>query len=241
MREDNGALRLLFLRHGRTEGNLNGRYVGRTDEPLASVGADELRRAAKEAERFHPSVVISSPMLRCTQSEEILFPGIRPILIPEFSEINFGSFEGHTYEELKDRWDYQRWLDSGGTLPFPNGESMDSYRKRVLKGAKILNEILLSMRYGKRQDTILAEADTEPKPESFQEETAADAALIVHGGTMMALFSALATPERSYFDWHTEHGCGYLVRWTCGTSERTDAFPARLYVEREICLNRRSE
>ena len=38
-------MRVYFLRHGETEYNAQGRYLGRTDLPLSEKGRSELRRA----------------------------------------------------------------------------------------------------------------------------------------------------------------------------------------------------
>lgn len=53
----------------------------------------------------------------------------------DFRECDFGIFEGKNYEELKENRDYQRWLDSGGVLPFrmERGErpSQAGWRRRL--------------------------------------------------------------------------------------------------------------
>ena len=73
--------------------------------------------------------------------------------LPEFTEIDFGEFEGKNYEELKGNDAYQKWIDSGGALPFPNGESRDDYVKRVRKGVMRLWAIL-KREEKKRPNTI---------------------------------------------------------------------------------------
>ena len=37
--------------------------------------------------------------------------------------MNFGAYEGKNYEDLKNDSYYQKWIDSNGTLPIPEGES----------------------------------------------------------------------------------------------------------------------
>ena len=53
--------KILLIRHGKTQGNLERRYIGRTDEPLCEAG-----RAALEG-RSYPAcdILLSSPMVRC--------------------------------------------------------------------------------------------------------------------------------------------------------------------------------
>ena len=63
--------RVLFIRHGATNGNLQHRYIGRTDEPLCPHGqALAAALAGVEADR-----IIVSPMLRTRQTAELMFPG----------------------------------------------------------------------------------------------------------------------------------------------------------------------
>lgn len=57
-------------------------------------------------------------MKRCLETAQILYPGQTPIFVPEWTEMDFGAFEGHNYQELAGDPAYQRWIDSGGTLRF---------------------------------------------------------------------------------------------------------------------------
>ena len=37
-------MKIILIRHGKTEGNIKNRYIGRTDEPLCGEGLDEIRK-----------------------------------------------------------------------------------------------------------------------------------------------------------------------------------------------------
>ena len=76
-------------------------------------------------------IVFTSPMQRCRESAQILFPDREKIEIPEWKEMNFGAFEGKNYEQLNGNPQYQAWIDSNGTLPFPEGESRDRKSTRL--------------------------------------------------------------------------------------------------------------
>ena len=69
--------RISVIRHGRTAANDKGIYIGRTDFPLSDKGAAEL--AGKMDEFRYPNVarVYSSPLRRCTETAEILFPDVQ--------------------------------------------------------------------------------------------------------------------------------------------------------------------
>ena len=107
-----------LIRHGRTAGNLERRYIGSTDEPLCLEGRREISSLrAPEADR-----VFASPLKRCLETGAILYPGKEPVVIPELAECRFGEFEGHKFEELIRQNSYQQWFASWHGRPSRRGE-----------------------------------------------------------------------------------------------------------------------
>ena len=120
-------IELYLIRHGMTLGNVEHRYIGRqTDEPLSEDGRQQLEKRkdqwAQVCRTWDMPYVFVSPMLRCRQTAEILFPQIPQIEIDPWREMDFGEFEGRNYAQLNGDPRYQAWIDSGGTLAFPGGE-----------------------------------------------------------------------------------------------------------------------
>lgn len=170
----------MLIRHGQTQGNLERRYVGgRTDEPLCAQG-----RAALFL-RTYPAAarVFVSPMKRCLQTAAILYPNVVPEQVDGLRECDFGAFENKAYAQLSGRADYQAWVDSGGEMPFPGGESRASFAARCVRAFDALR----------------------------RRELHEDCALIVHGGTIMAIMEAFAVPRGSYFDFQVKNGEGYVL------------------------------
>ena len=95
--------RISVIRHGLTDANEMGIYIGKTDMPLSSKGAADL--ASKMDEFDYPSVhrVYTSPLLRCRETADILFPETEIVPVDEFRELDLGEFEGKTVEELLKR------------------------------------------------------------------------------------------------------------------------------------------
>ena len=126
-----------LIRHGKTPGNPEKRYIGsRSDESLSEEGVAELEKLSSEYIRLISHIedemtYLSGAMKRCRESMEVLFKSEDYQVIPDLTEIDFGDFEGHNYSELSGNEDYQRWIDSNGTIPFPNGESRDAFIKRT--------------------------------------------------------------------------------------------------------------
>jgi alpha-ribazole phosphatase len=125
-------------------------------------------------------------MKRCVQTAELLFER-KPILIPEWKEMDFGQFEGKNYEELKDDPCYQKWIDSNGTLPFPGGESREQFIRRSMEGFdRMMSDIL------KRSEKNTGiQNDTDTRYLNSDRGTEIPVVTVVHGGTIMAVLSSL--------------------------------------------------
>lgn len=194
-------VKLTLIRHGAAASNLERRYLGQTDEPLCEEGVRRLERRRSEG-RYREvgkycagNAVFTGPMLRCRQTADILFPECEHIRIPEWTEMDFGQFEGKTYEELNGDEDYQAWIDSGGTIPFPGGESRESFQERTLRG------------FFRMMDQAVGRAAEQSGQGRKEQKISA----VVHGGTVMALLSGLF--GKAYFDCQIGCGEGYLCHF----------------------------
>lgn len=177
-------IKIWLIRHGQTEGNKLKRYIGVTDEPLGTEGRELLKKMMYPM----PEILYVSPMKRCIETASILFPGKSVRVVDELSECNFGEFENKNYKELDGNPHYQAWIDSGGTLPFPGGESREDFRKRNLLGFR--------------------KAMTGCIQEGLQ-----SAAFVVHGGTIMNIMEAYAVKEYPFYQWYVGNGGGYELKF----------------------------
>ena len=176
-------LELMLIRHGMTAGNRLSRYIGRgTDEPLSEEGKQRLSAYSGKL----PQLVFVSPMLRCRQTAEILFPGCTLHVVEELAECDFGEFENKNYQELDGNEAYQKWIDSNGMLPFPGGESREEFRDRNLRGFRNVLERCFSNKIKR-------------------------AALVIHGGTIMNIMEKLTGEKDYFYRWHVKNGEGYVI------------------------------
>ncbi len=175
---------LIFIRHGQTAGNLRHNYVGRTDEPLCPEGIANLQQ--KKAAGCYPATdwLICSPMQRCKQTAALIYPQLRPDLLEDLRECDFGDFENQNYQDLCGNAAYQQWLDSNGLMPFPGGESREIFAARCCRCfEQVVEQILVDPKFLQR------------------------VVFVVHGGTIMALLAAYAGLD--YFAAMCENGGGY--------------------------------
>ncbi len=174
----------VLIRHGRTEGNERRAYIGATDEPLSENGREQIESAA--AAGFYPPVemVFVSPMKRCRETAEIIYPHIIPEVVPGFRERDFGRLEGKTFEELQDDAGYMEWVRAGGHAPFPAGEPDEKFYGRIRAAFEDL----------------------------WQNEKDRAVAVIAHGGTIMAIIDAFFSGKSfDMFSYRPENGDYYVV------------------------------
>ncbi len=121
---------ITLIRHGKTAGNAEKRYIGVTDEPLCEEGIKELEL------RCYPKadIIFSSPLCRCTNTASLIYPNQDIQIISELRETDFGIFEGKNHIELTGVKEYEDWLETGGLGAIPNGENQEEAIKRTLIG-----------------------------------------------------------------------------------------------------------
>lgn len=203
-------LKLTMIRHGKTEGNSLGRYIGVTDEPLLEEERRELQGLAFD----YAEAVYSSPMKRCLETAAILFPDLEPVVIPELAECDFGRFEGKTYQELYEDPAYREWVESGEIEAFPGGERRADFQERCIRGF----EKIIADAVRRRKNSI---------------------ALIVHGGTIMSILDAYGFPGQSYNDWYVGNGEGYQVRLNPDLFTEQNDSEREIIVDRKIIRDER--
>lgn len=109
-----------LIRHGKTKGNLEKRFAGgRTDDSLCTQGKEELNSFVSENIYLNTDEVFSSPMKRCLETAEIIFPEHKAHIIEEFRELDFGIFENKNHQELNENQDYRSGLIQAAKRTYP--------------------------------------------------------------------------------------------------------------------------
>ncbi|MFQ5935286.1 MAG: histidine phosphatase family protein [Acidiferrobacterales bacterium] len=122
---------MLLIRHGPTEWNVNGRIQGHTDVSLGECGRIEVARWSIPQE-FRTYDWLASPLARAMETALMLgASNVRPE--PRLMEMNWGEWEGRTWEELHAAQDaHVAELETCG-LDFrpPAGESRRQLLRRL--------------------------------------------------------------------------------------------------------------
>lgn len=129
---------LVLVRHGETVGQSSIRLYGATDLALAEEGEAQASAAGRRLAGSSYDAVFTSPMIRAQRSAQLVLaaiphPQIQVEVIEGFREVDFGAWEGWTWEEVaaRDPSNLARFRSEGLDFRFPQGESRAGFIGRV--------------------------------------------------------------------------------------------------------------
>ena len=173
--------KFLLIRHGKTQGNLERRYIGDPDEPLCAEGINEAQALAKSGVLPPVMSLISGSALRCRSTAEILFPHMSYEICP-LKEVDFGLFKGKNADELLGNKDYEAWLETGCMGDIPGGDSVSDFKD------------------------LCCDVFAQIAEKSGEGTTA----MVIHGGNIMAVLERFALPKQNFYGYHIPN-CGYFL------------------------------
>jgi broad specificity phosphatase PhoE len=161
------SLRLILLRHGEPEEAAKGRCYGSLDLSLSEAGKKQIEEKLPAIGNLRADALYTSPSRRAAATAAIVGSLIQlePVLSPELREIDFGLFEGLTYEEIEKRYpqEYKLWMERPTKVNFPQGESFAQMKARVLRFIEFLltthpGKTVMTVSHGGANRIVLAEA-----------------------------------------------------------------------------------
>jgi len=180
-------LTITLLRHGIAAGETEGRYIGHTNAPLTTEGRAQLVHMAGEYNYPQADALFVSPLARCVQTAEILYPAAKPIALDGLKEYFFGEFEDKTPIELEHHPLFARWLAGEPELVPPFAESLEDFQARLA-------------------ETFVKVVD------GLFKANVKHSVIVTHGGVVMALLAMFGLPEAPMHEWLTPGGCGFTMR-----------------------------
>ncbi len=141
--QDRRPTRLVLIRHGETDWNVEGRYQGQADPPLNARGVAQAQELARRLQGVGLDLLYSSPLRRARQTAEIIAQalGIPLYLEPRLKEIAQGEWETLLVTEIQERYPelFQRWETEPWSVQIPGGETLAQVQERVYQA---VDEIL---------------------------------------------------------------------------------------------------
>lgn len=143
--------KILAVRHGVTDWNLESRFQGQLDIPLNAEGRAQAELLARRLKDVRPDAIYSSPLRRAYETTQIIAGGAPFIRDQRLMEIHHGTWQGKTRHEIAsefpDAW--QQW-DSDPSLFTPEGaESAGQLQRRVSEFLANINErVIICVSHG---------------------------------------------------------------------------------------------
>ncbi|MGM9929805.1 MAG: histidine phosphatase family protein [Bacillus sp. (in: firmicutes)] len=175
--EFNDTIHITLIRHGLTAYNVDKKYLGFTDEPVLRERLKDYEPLRLQLTQQPLSKIYSSDLRRCVETAEYLFAQQPIHLDKRLREMNFGDYEGKTYEQLKNFSQYRKWIDDWAKAGPPNGENGQHFRQRI---QQFMQQLFL--------DTQLGE----------------HIVIVSHGGVIRYIVSSLC--DLPYWDVEVKHG-----------------------------------
>ena len=128
--------RLYIVRHGELVTSKEWRYVGQMDVELNDAGKQQIKKLSSRLSSEQIDRIFSSDLNRTIESANII--GNKLVIInepiSEFREIDLGVWEGHTLEEIEEKFPDDLLKRSEDIMDFrvENGESFSDVNKRVI-------------------------------------------------------------------------------------------------------------
>lgn len=127
--------RLLLVRHGETQANLEHRCVGRWDVPLTDTGRQQAIRVARRLADRPFSAVYASDLQRAWETVQTILAsrnGIPLIREPRLREYNKGEWQGMTWDDIRASRaeEYHRWRADRDQAP-PGAEKLSEVVVRM--------------------------------------------------------------------------------------------------------------
>ncbi|MGZ5296117.1 MAG: histidine phosphatase family protein [Actinomycetota bacterium] len=126
---------LLLIRHAEPAAWAKQLCHGALDVPLSDEGVIQARCIGDHLRDARLDEVYASPLGRAvaTASAVARPHGLTPVLREDLAEIDFGAFEGRTFDEIAASHPdlYRQWMLDPTSVRFPEGETFEDLRARA--------------------------------------------------------------------------------------------------------------
>lgn len=97
---------VVFLRHGETDWNAQGRYQGQTDILLNDAGREQARQAARRWGHTEFDAAIVSPLARADETGRIMLGDrdLELVTVDDIKETHGGDWEGLIFSDIAEKW-----------------------------------------------------------------------------------------------------------------------------------------
>jgi len=128
---------VFLVRHGQTDSNVTGFYMGWSNEDLNEAGYNQAHNLASRLAGLPIASIYSSPLQRAYTTATILGEPhkLEPRVLDDLIEIRLGDWQGLHMDEIQQRWP-ELWQQSRidpSEITMPNGESFNEVTERAVR------------------------------------------------------------------------------------------------------------
>jgi broad specificity phosphatase PhoE len=136
--------RLILLRHGETQANLEQRYQGQSESHLSELGLEESEELSRFLEKEDFCAIYSSTLSRSHETAKIIARphNLEVIQIEDLKERNYGIWENMKFDDIRSKYPdvYGSWLIDPGKTVIPGAEPLELLQKRGVSAIESLIE-----------------------------------------------------------------------------------------------------
>lgn len=135
--------KLIIVRHGQTQMNVEGIFFGKLDPGLNEMGRAQCKKTKDVLKKYRYDAVYSSDLLRASETAELVNYLSLPITFDKrLQEIDFGIFEGLKYKEIQEKYpeECEKSKNEWKTFDFVTGESLEKLQSRAIEFIESLDK-----------------------------------------------------------------------------------------------------
>lgn len=136
--------KLILVRHGQTQMNVDGIFFGKLDPSLNETGREQCKKTRELLkDRYKYDFIYSSDLKRASETAEIVNYLDLPIKLDRrLEEIDFGIFEGLSYKEILAKYpvEAKKSQEEWKTFDYITGESLEALQRRAVEFVENLDK-----------------------------------------------------------------------------------------------------
>lgn len=138
---------ILLARHGQTDSNINGFYMGWSEQDLNEEGYRQAKKLADRLAARPLAAIYTSPLKRTRSTATVIAERHKLELNPmdDLIEVNLGDWQGLHIDEIRQGWPelWKQWRSDPSDVTVPGGESFKKVYERAVRAFK---QIVLASR-----------------------------------------------------------------------------------------------
>ena len=132
---------IFLVRHGQTESNITGYFMGWSDEDMSDSGYAQAQKLASRLAHLPIASIYTSPLKRAHNTALIVAKAhnVKPKISDNLIEIQVGDWQGLHRDEISQRWPelWQQSRTDPSEISLPNGESFQQVTDRAIRAFEL--------------------------------------------------------------------------------------------------------